>query len=319
MTEPVILLGTQSNGETLPVQVDEFGRLVAEGLQGPTGPPGPPGTGELPPDPYEGALLGWLNGELTWMGLPPVPIPEGLFGPITSVENGVVTVEGEIPSSVGNGVYLYQADETGELFTQGWNVSEMWSSGSTEGTLAQGSWAGVFNGSKGSGVSDSAITSNVSGYASITLPAPLTGNFAVYACSNSPVSPETLGGQEVILHTATGSVIVNCAQVRTDNYTNHRHDVGQLSNVLRIEVTPALNGTKLWFIECGGQMVVDTTYSQNIRVNQVLDNKIIGAESPGPGLTVGKYLKIPEQRVSPWVLNEVNTSSLIDHLRSSQD
>ena len=68
MTDPVILLGTQSNGETLPVQVDGFGRLVAEGLQGPKGedgdqgPPGEPGKDggafPLPPDPYEGALLG---------------------------------------------------------------------------------------------------------------------------------------------------------------------------------------------------------------------------------------------------------------------
>jgi hypothetical protein len=43
MTDPVILLGTQSNGETLPVQVDDFGRLVAEGLQGSEGPEGPKG------------------------------------------------------------------------------------------------------------------------------------------------------------------------------------------------------------------------------------------------------------------------------------
>lgn len=43
MTNPVILLGTQANGDTLPVQVDATGRLVAEGLQGPEGPPGPPG------------------------------------------------------------------------------------------------------------------------------------------------------------------------------------------------------------------------------------------------------------------------------------
>ena len=34
MTDPVVLYGTQSNGETLPVQVDDTGRLVAEGLQG---------------------------------------------------------------------------------------------------------------------------------------------------------------------------------------------------------------------------------------------------------------------------------------------
>jgi len=36
MTNPVILLGTQSNGETLPVQVNAFGALVAEGLEKPT-------------------------------------------------------------------------------------------------------------------------------------------------------------------------------------------------------------------------------------------------------------------------------------------
>lgn len=41
-----ILYGTQSNGETLPVQVNAFGQLVAQGLdgaKGDTGPEGPPG------------------------------------------------------------------------------------------------------------------------------------------------------------------------------------------------------------------------------------------------------------------------------------
>lgn len=38
-----ILYGTQSNGETLPVQVNEFGQLVAQGLPGEQGIQGPPG------------------------------------------------------------------------------------------------------------------------------------------------------------------------------------------------------------------------------------------------------------------------------------
>lgn len=41
-----ILYGTTADGSTLPVQVDEFGNLVAQGLpgqQGIQGPPGPPG------------------------------------------------------------------------------------------------------------------------------------------------------------------------------------------------------------------------------------------------------------------------------------
>lgn len=75
MTNPVILLGTQSNGETLPVQVDATGRLVAEGLPGPPGPPGesgPPGeNGEPGPNvllPYgpEGSFLVIENGVPTW-------------------------------------------------------------------------------------------------------------------------------------------------------------------------------------------------------------------------------------------------------------
>ena len=77
MTNPVLLLGTQSNGETLPVQVDAFGRLVAEGLQGsegpegpegppgPEGPEGPPGEG-IPMDGEQGDVLTWIDGGPAW-------------------------------------------------------------------------------------------------------------------------------------------------------------------------------------------------------------------------------------------------------------
>ena len=54
-----ILYGTQSNGETLPVQVNETGQLVAQGLrgekgdQGEPGPPGPVGSVELTSGTFE--------------------------------------------------------------------------------------------------------------------------------------------------------------------------------------------------------------------------------------------------------------------------
>lgn len=86
MTDPVVLYGTQSNGETLPVQVDGTGRLVAEGLQGPKGDPGeqgqqgpqgdpgPPGEGVPYPLGPEGSLLTIVDGVPTWaMYVPPVP------------------------------------------------------------------------------------------------------------------------------------------------------------------------------------------------------------------------------------------------------
>ena len=87
-----ILYGTTSDGDSLPVEVNEFGQLVAQGLQGQEGPPGPPGVGQLPPDPFEGAILGWKDNTLAWLG-GSVPLPEGTYGPILEYEDGVLTLE----------------------------------------------------------------------------------------------------------------------------------------------------------------------------------------------------------------------------------
>jgi len=90
-----ILYGTQSNGETLPVLVDQFGNLLAKGIDGDPGqpgqpgtpgepggegPPGPPGTpGEGVPLPYgpDGAYLQIVDGVPAWTDGPgPGPGPE---------------------------------------------------------------------------------------------------------------------------------------------------------------------------------------------------------------------------------------------------
>ena len=88
-----ILFGTQSNGETLPVLVDQFGNLLAKGIQGEPGNPGQPGTpgepgGEGPPGPpgtpgvgvplpygEDGSYLGIVDGEPQW-NIPEPPGPE---------------------------------------------------------------------------------------------------------------------------------------------------------------------------------------------------------------------------------------------------
>ncbi len=90
-----ILYGTQSNGETLPVLVDQFGNLLAKGIDGQPGqpgqpgtpgepggegPPGPPGTpGEGVPLPYgpDGAYLQIVSGAPAWTDSPgPGPGPD---------------------------------------------------------------------------------------------------------------------------------------------------------------------------------------------------------------------------------------------------
>lgn len=90
MTNPVVLFGTQSNGETLPVQVDATGRLVAEGLQGQQGEqgePGPPGLPQLPSGEFEGAVLGWVDGALAWLEPSGLPQPLGIEGQIIQMHN----------------------------------------------------------------------------------------------------------------------------------------------------------------------------------------------------------------------------------------
>ena len=91
MTNPVVLFGTQSNGETLPVQADATGRLVAEGLPGQPGEPGAPGppgepgpegpAGEGVPTPYgeEDSVLTIRNGQPAWYKDQVVPLPSRIW------------------------------------------------------------------------------------------------------------------------------------------------------------------------------------------------------------------------------------------------
>lgn len=105
MTNPVILLGTQSNGETLPVQVDATGRLVAEGLQGQPGEPGSPGEPGEPGPPGQPGQPGETG--------PPgkdgegVPLPYGEEGTYLGIVDGVPKWNKLDISVVNPGPYLY--------------------------------------------------------------------------------------------------------------------------------------------------------------------------------------------------------------------
>jgi hypothetical protein len=116
-----ILYGTTADGDSLPVEVNEFGQLIAQGLQGQPGaegPPGPPGVGELPPDPFEGAILGWQNNALAWLG-GSVPIPGGTYGPILEYKDGILYFE-SIPA-LPSKAELIMTDSQGRVAS--WSVN----------------------------------------------------------------------------------------------------------------------------------------------------------------------------------------------------
>jgi len=109
-----ILFGTTGDGTTLPVLVDQFGNLLAKGIPGDEGPPGPPGGAfALPPDPVDGDVLGWENGQLAWVPL--IPLPDGTFGPYVYISANESLDIPQDASGLANGLELFMSDSLGNL------------------------------------------------------------------------------------------------------------------------------------------------------------------------------------------------------------
>jgi hypothetical protein len=294
-----ILYGTTGDGTTLPVLVDQFGNLLAKGIDGqpgPEGPQGPPGLDggsfALPPDPYEGAYLGWLNNGLAWVGSPPVPLPAGVFGPITGWDPaGFLTVEGEIPAEIKQGGFVYQCNEDGTIFVEGWNNSQNWSAGTTATNIST-NFNGVnnvpcfitdiYNGSTEIGLYSEANTLSTIDLSSLTLPA---GTFEVYLglSGNTNSAGATYNGDQLIpgLNAAgwyTLPVTPNTIEVThpSGNYTWGLHAI-RINNNLLVD-----------------QGEYPTAPSLTYLVESVTSQTLIGSANRTDDFTIGKYLRVPE-------------------------
>lgn len=319
MTEPVILYGTQSNGETLPVQVDNTGRLVAEGLegprgpegpQGPEGPEGPPGPPiDLPPDPYEGALLGWLNGGLAWIGTPPVPVPPGLFGPIVSWNpDGTMVLENAIPEGVGPGVFFTQTnfEQLPIRNDQPWLVSYEWSD-MTSGGFPVGNWSEVFS----LDFNDGPVMTIGSGTFSLESIGGLPGA----VCTLKYQSKD--GGPGLAVNGVQAELIQN------DSIQTIELPIsGGVLDTVTIGVPPVSGGTtKLFTISVDNKVLVDKSVGQlRGRISEVINDTTLIIEPVGSGsFSVGAYGNVDSQRVAPWVLYGNDPTSRIDYLRRTRD
>lgn len=259
-----ILLGTQANGETLPVQVNEFGQLVAQGIDGTPGtpgvegPPGPPGIGQLPPDPFEGAVLGWEDGELVWIGVS-VPLPLGTYGPfVYDFFAGTLTVPQDVNQLI-NGQQLIQTDALGNQTTtqittdlisnvgsvSDWNQSAVWSSQTTNGGRTDLPPSLIFN----ANTTDFCASGNGSSI-DFTPAAPLSGALEIQA-NNQAV----LNDFNRLTVTSDENNISRIQAKPYPEWTN----CGQQTNVTRIQLNSenAAGGSTMYRIRLNGKYLID--------------------------------------------------------------
>jgi len=106
--------------ESIPNDVEIQGDLtvtglingLSEGPPGPPGPEGPPGSIDLPPDPYEGSVLGWQDGQLAWIG-GSVPLPKGVYGPFVYIAGNEQLNVPQDATGLVNGQQLFMSDSQG--------------------------------------------------------------------------------------------------------------------------------------------------------------------------------------------------------------
>ena len=294
-----ILYGTTGDGTTLPVLVDQFGNLLAKGIDGQPGtpgqdgapgPPGPPGADGgsflLPLDPFEGALLGWENGGLAWIGNAPIPVPPGRFGPIAQWDpQGLIEVEGDVPSKLTTGDYVYQCNEDGSIFVDGWNNSEKWSDNvsATGGLLPSTPPSNAFDGDLDTYV-DALSTGQV---LTVAFPGGLSylSSVEVYVRQRNVFASVNNGTQVEVNGDDTS---FEWAPVVTGYGTMES---------LQIIATTNYNG--LAAIRVDGKELIDFgTYpvapNLNFRVNTINQNVLVGVRNIWKDFTVGKYLRIPQ-------------------------
>lgn len=322
-----ILFGTQSNGETLPVLVDQFGNLIAKGIEGQPGAPGAPGepgppggSFPLPPDPYEGAVLGWFNNELAWIGTPPIPVPPGRFGHITAWDPaGLLTVAGEIPEQVKTGVYVYQCNEDGSIYVDGWNTSQVWSDGLSECRTGDEATKG-FDGNE----STNAVPVPPGETITFTGNIPSVTTFRIKARASAGASDETV--------TVTGTNLITT--VYSGDELNKFVDIPVIASgqaVTSFTLTSS-NEAKLspgiCQLEINDDILVDdgeypTAPNLNLRVQSVSGQNLIGTANRSDNFTPGKYLMIPQQNVARWLydgtLNKLITTTDIDNPRLTEN
>lgn len=306
--------GTINGGGGVPVP----GPPGPEGPEGPEGPQGPPGTdgkdgvGQLPPDPYEGAILGWLNNQLAWIGAPPVPIPEGVFGPITNAsQEGIIEVEGDIPAQVGQGVTVYQCEEDGSISVAAWDNSRDWlfdtgvtTSSNLGGIDPNNPISNVFDADEETHCdTNTGSIYSEEGWMKLAFDPPISVSSVIsvkFNASDADINTVTLNNESPQTVTATESgwiTVNNAAGLLFSIAVSRQKNKDTAGNI-------SLYGLKV----DGRLLVMNGDYPNapnlNLRVNSATGSMLIGVPNRNLSFSKGKYLRIPSQTVARWLVND---------------
>ena len=234
---------------------------------------------------------------MAWLGTPPIPIPDDLFGPIYDINSGLITVEGDVPAAVGNGVYVWQTDSAGNLYSKDMDVSREYASLLTgnypiDDTLLAfngdiTNWANCFDGNYNATPSK--------GYYEMVLDLsfnPLDGPVDVY----SVMSPTPMYYGRFAVDTGSGyGSDIECKQ----NAWTSLIPLGSKLHKLRVRTTH--NGCSFAALRANGKICLDPSLSANARVNSVTGSSLVTVPNNESLFMVGKYLRTFDQKVAPWV------------------
>ena len=155
----VVWQGITEDGTATPVQVNDEGKVIAIGEEGPPGPPGadgqdgqdsqvpgppgPPGADgvQWPANPFEGAFLMYLDGVVQWATpQEPIPLPQDWIGPITAVSDDGSVLEFSETLNPEQFLYMqnvYACDQFGLPATRPGQINGDFLSTATEGKYDQ--------------------------------------------------------------------------------------------------------------------------------------------------------------------------------------
>jgi hypothetical protein len=198
----------------------------------------------------------------------------------------VITVEGDIPSQIANGVYVYQCNQDGTIYADGWNNSQNWTSLTTATNLYSGyevKWLfDPFVPDALLGTSGSSLILNWAG--TINGEVEVTFNTAGFP-GDAKFKDNNGSEQNISLPANTNGIVKNLGNINLTELKAPHPSGGNAVVVASIK----LNG--LILVDSGEY---PSAPNLNFLVQSVSGQTLTGTANATNNFIIGKYLRVPE-------------------------